>query len=270
VEKSEMLVFQYRPEDDCDRNSAIPPMSLPLAGKNPAFPTTSWSLIQRVQKGSPDDAAKAMEEICRQYWYPIYAFARRSGFAPEDAEDMAQTFFQNLVAHDAIRAAQEEKGRLRTFMLAMLKRMISKQIRHDVAEKRGGKNVPLSWDELTAEEHYALEPATLVDPDALFDRAWAEQVIDQAAARLRDEFAIGDNLVLFEAIQDYLPYRTQEPASYSDIASDLAMKEGAVRQQVSRMRKRYAMLIEEHIAQTVEGEDEQREELQYLVSVMGG
>jgi len=92
----------------------------------------------------------------------------------------------------------------------------------------------------------------------------------KAAARLRDEFALGNNLVLFEAIQDYLPYRTQEPASYPAIAAHLAMKEGAVRQQVSRMRKRYATLIEEHIAQTVEGEDEQREELQYLVSVMGG
>jgi DNA-directed RNA polymerase specialized sigma24 family protein len=246
-------------------------MSLPLAGKNPAFPTTSWSLIKRVQKGSPEDAAKAMEEICRQYWYPIYAFARRSSFAPEDAEDMAQTFFQNLVADDAIRAAREEKGRLRAFMLAVLKRLISKQIRYNVAEKRGGTaHATLSWDELTAEEHYALEPATLVDPDALFDRAWAERVLDQSARKLREEFALGDNLALFEAIQDYLPYRTSEPASYPLIAANLAMNEGAVRQQVSRMRKRYAALIEQHIAQTVEGEDEQREELQYLVSVMVG
>lgn len=246
-------------------------MRSPVAGRNPAFPSTSWSLIQRVQRGSPEDAAKAMEEICRQYWYPIYAFARRSGLTPEDAEDMTQTFFQNLVAHDAIRAAQADKGRLRSFMLAVLKRLISKQIRHDVAEKRGGRaRTTLSWDELTAEEHYALEPTTLVDPDALFDRAWAEQVIDHAAVRLREEFALGNNLVLFEAIQDYLPYRASVPASYSDIASDLDMKEGTVRQQVSRMRKRYATLIEEHIAQTVEGEDQQREELQYLVSVMGG
>lgn len=246
-------------------------MSSRPAGRNPAFPTTSWSLIQRVQKGSAEDAAPAMEEVCRQYWYPIYAFARRSSFAPADAEDMAQTFFQNLVAHDAIRAAQAEKGRLRTFMLAMLKRLISKQIRHNVAEKRGGAaNATLSWDELTAEEHYALEPATLADADALFDRAWAERVIDQAEAALRDEFIDGNNLVLFEAIQDYLPYRTNEPATYPAIAAHLAMKEGAVRQQVSRMRKRHATLIEEQIAQTVEGEDERREELKYLVTIMGG
>lgn len=247
-----------------------PPMSLPPAGKNAAFPTTSWSLIQRVQKGSAEDAAKALEEICRQYWYPIYAFARRSGFAPEDAEDMAQTFFQNLVVHDAIRAAQEEKGRLRSFMLTMLKRMISKQIRHDHAEKRGGsRKDTLSWDELTAEQHYALEPAALADAEALFDRAWAERVINQAVAVLRDEFITGNNLPLFEAIHNYLPYRTTAPATYSVIAVLMSMKEGAIRQQVSRMRKRHATLIEDHIAQTVEGEDERREELQYLLAVMG-
>lgn len=244
-------------------------MSRSPAAKNPAFPTTSWSLIQRVQKGGAEDAAKAMEEICCQYWYPIYAFARRSNFAPEDAEDMAQTFFQNLVAHDAIRAAQADKGRLRSFMLAMLKRMISKQIRHDVAEKRGGgRKATLSWDELTAEQHYALEPATLADADALFDRAWAERVINQAVAVLRDEFITGNNLPLFEAIQNYLPYRTTEPATYSIIAVLMSMKEAAIRQQVSRMRKRHATLIEEHIAQTVEGEAERREELQYLLAVM--
>ena len=244
-------------------------MSVPTNERNASFPNTRWSLIQRVQKGSAEDAAKALEEICRQYWYPIYAFARRSSFAPADAEDMAQTFFQNLVAHGAIRAAQEDKGRLRTFMLAMLKRMISKQIRHDVAEKRGGsKNATLSWDELTAEEHYALEPATLPDAEALFDRAWAERVINQAVSVLRDEFITGNNLPLFEAIQNYLPYRPTEPATYSVIAVRMSMKEGAIRQQVSRMRKRYAALIEENIAQTVEGEEERREELQYILAIM--
>ena len=156
-------------------------------------------------------------------------------------------------------------------MLAMLKRTIANHVRHASTQKRGGTRLAtISFDDENAEERYKYEPATLVDPDALFDRAWAEQVIDQAAAKLREEFSAGDNLALFEAIQDYLPYRTQEPASYPAIASHLAMKEGAVRQQVSRMRKRYATLIEEHIAQTVDGEEGQREELQYLVSVMGG
>ena len=113
--------------------------------------------MRRVQKGTDDDAQKAMEEICRLYWYPIYAYARRSGFGPHDAEDLAQLFFQQMIARETIQAARSEKGRLRTFMLAMLKRLISKQIRHDVAEKRGGsRNATLSWDELTAEENLTL------------------------------------------------------------------------------------------------------------------
>lgn len=238
--------------------------------RGPAFPTTSWTLIQRVQQGSDEEAARAMEEICRQYWYPLYAFARRSGFAQADAEDIAQTFFQNLTINEAIQAARAEKGRLRSFMLAMLKRLISKHLRRDGAEKRGGaRNATLSWDELTAEERYAHEPATGAGADALFDRAWAEQLQDRAAKTLREEFKAGDNLPLFEAIQDFLPFRA-EPASYPAIATQLGMKESTVRQQVSRMRKRYAALIEEQIAQTVQGEAERREELNYLVTVMGG
>lgn len=246
-------------------------MSQPDNSRFAPFPSTRWTLVRRLKNGGEVEAAEAMNELCRLYWYPIYAFARRHGFPTHDAEDITQTFFQRIVTSEAIHDAQEEKGQLRSFMLAMLKRIIANHVRHASTQKRGGTRLAtISFDDLNAEERYEHEPATLVDPDALFDRAWAERVLDQAAARLRDEFALGNNLVLFEAIQDYLPYRTQEPASYPDVASDLAMKEGAVRQQVSRMRKRYATLIEEHIAQTVEGENEQREELQYLVSVMGG
>lgn len=213
--------------------------------------------------------AKAMEEICHQYWYPIYAFARRSGLPPSDAEDMAQAFFQHIVANDAMQTARPEKGRLRTFLLVMLKRLISKQIRHDTARKRGGPgNVTLSLDELDAEGRYAHEPATVEDADKLFDRAWAEQVLERAAQMLRQEFVAGNNLPLFEAIEVFLPMGS-ESGSYSPIAVKLSMKEGAVRQQVSRMRKRYAALIEEQIAQTVQGEKERAEELQYLMALMG-
>ncbi len=227
--------------------------------------------MRRLKNGGEVEATEALNELCHQYWYPIYAFTRRHGFPTHDAEDITQAFFQRIVTSEAIHDAQEEKGQLRSFMLAMLKRTIANHVRHASTQKRGGTRLAtLSFDDLDAEERYKHEPATLVDPEALFDRAWAEQVIDQAAARLREEFIAGDNLALFEAIQDYLPYRNQEPASYAAIASDLDIKEGTVRQQVSRMRKRYATLIEQHIAQTVEGEDEQREELQYLVSVMGG
>lgn len=245
----------------------MPPMP---AKRTPIFPTTSWTLIQCVQMGSEEDVAKAMEEICHQYWYPLYAFARRSGLAPSDAEDMAQTFFQHVVANDAMQTARPEKGRLRTFLLVLLKRLISKQFRHDVALKRGGPgNVTLSLDELDAEGRYAHEPATMEDPDKLFDRAWAEQVLDRAAHILRDEFVEGNNLPLFEVIQVFLPVVGSESGSYSTIAAKLSMKEGAVRQQVSRMRKRYAALIEEQIAQTVQGEKERAEELQYLMALMG-
>jgi RNA polymerase sigma factor (sigma-70 family) len=239
------------------------------ANRDAAFPTTHWTLVRRVQKGTEKDAAAAMEEICRKYWYPIYAFARRSGFTAEDAEDLAQMFFQDLLSHDGIHMAQEQKGRLRSFMLGMLKRLISKHVRHETAQKRGGRDrAACSWDEMTAEERYRLEPPNLADPDQIFDRAWAEQVLDQALKQLRQEFEQADNLPLFNAICGYLPYAGCEPLSYAEIAERLATKENSVRQQVSRMRKRFADLIEESIAQTVEGDDERSNELQYLMTLM--
>jgi RNA polymerase sigma-70 factor (ECF subfamily) len=239
------------------------------AHRNASFPTTQWTLVQRVQKGTEEEAAAAMNEICRQYWYPLYAFARRSGFSPVDAEDLAQKFFEDLIQHDAIHVAQQQKGRLRSFMCGMLKRLISKHVRHSSADKRGAGEISTSWDELTAEERYRLEPASLVDPEKVFDRAWAEQVLDQALKRLREEFEQAANLPLFQAICGHLPFAGCEAAGYSEIAERLAMKENAVRQQVRRMRQRFAALTEEHIAETVEGDEERRDELQYLMTLMG-
>lgn len=163
---------------------------------NTPFPNTRWTLIHRVQKGGEADAAKAMEEICRQYWYPIYAFARRAGFAAHDAEDLTQTFFQRLITSETLQAAREEKGHLRSFMLSLLKRVISNHVRDASAAKRGGSpaaTVSL-YEDNGAEARYRAEPADLNDPDTLFDRAWAGRVLDSAEKKLRQEFVKADNL----------------------------------------------------------------------------
>ena len=109
------------------------------------FPVTRWTLIRKVQKGSEQESTQALDQLCRSYWYPIYAYARRYGFGAEDAEDLTQVFFQDLVSYESLQTVAQEKGKLRSFMLAMLKRVISKQLRHDAADKRGGsKNATLS------------------------------------------------------------------------------------------------------------------------------
>ena len=233
------------------------------------FPVTRWTLIQRVQQGDEADAAHAMEEICRQYWYPIYAFARRHGFPPHDAEDLTQVFFQRLIASETIRAAQREKGRLRSFMLSLLKHVIANHVRSAHAEKRGGSpEATISIDDDDAEKRYAHEPADLHNPDALFDRAWAEGLLAAAESKLREDFLRGDNLELFERLREFLPLG-ENATPYAAVAAELRIAEGTLRLQIHRARKRYAKLIEQEIAQTVQRPEEIKAELEHLMTVIG-
>ncbi|MBL9151911.1 MAG: hypothetical protein JNK37_05485 [Verrucomicrobiales bacterium] len=240
-----------------------------MGSANPQFPTTKWTLIRKVQKGDDREATAAMEEICRQYWYPVYAFNRRQGFGEADAEDLTQDFFRALVSRETIQAAREEKGRLRSFMLNMLREMNANHLRSRAAEKRGGKAVIVSLDEkIDAEERYRHEPAGISDPARLFDRAWAERLLAAATERLREDFEKGENLDDFEQLREYLPLG-ENATPYADAARKLGVKEGALRLQIHRMRKRYAKHLEAEIAQTVADPAEQRAELAYLLEVVG-
>ena len=248
---------------------SIPYSPMPPEPKNPNFPTTSWSLIRRVQCGSPAEAAKALEEVCRCYWYPVYAYARRYGLDVQDAEDITQDFFQNLVASDSLQVTSEEKGRLRSFMLAVLKRSLSKQLRRDYAAKRGGsRGATLSLDELDPESRYAAEPVDQADPEVLFDRTWAAEVLASAESKLRADFEKADNLDTFEAVQEFLPHGDNS-TPYAAVATKLGITEGTVRLQIHRMRKRYAKLIEHEITQTVVDPSEVKSELEHLMTVVG-
>lgn len=236
-------------------------------GQSP-FPTTSWTLIQKVQKGSERDAARALEEICRQYWYPIYAYARRFGFTAHDAEDVTQAFFHNLISHEALQAAQQEHGRMRTFMLAILRNVAHKRHRHDIAEKRGGQAMLVSFDEDVAEDRYQREPADKNDPELIFDRAWADELLAAAAEKLRAEFIQGNNLDDYEQLREFLPLG-DNATPYAEAAARLGINEASLRVQIHRMRKRYARLIEAEIAQTVSDPAEQKAELAHLMAVIG-
>lgn len=247
--------------------SGLPESSSP-AGKS-SFPTTSWTLIRKVQQGGEADARRAMEAICRGYWYPIYAFARSSGFDVQDAEDVTQLFFQDMITHESLQRAREDRGRLRTFMLAMLKRILSKQRRHESAAKRGGsREATLSFDDESAEERYSREPADLTDPDKLFDRAWAEGVLMAAEEKLRAECAGADDLESFEMLAEFLPLG-DNATPYAEVAMRLHIEQGTLRLQIHRMRKRYAKLIEAEIAQTIHDTAELKTELAHLMAAMG-
>ena len=237
--------------------------------RKPGFPTTSWTLIRKVQQGGEDDARSAMEAICRGYWYPIYAFARRSGFGAYDAEDVTQLFFQDIITHESLQRAREERGHLRAFMLAMLKRVLAKHRRTDAAAKRGGaREATVSFDDLEAEEWYQNEPADITDPDRLFDRAWAEGVLKSAEARLRDEWSRSDDLEIYDALSEFLPLG-DNATPYPEVAARLRIEQPTLRLQIHRLRKRYAKLIEAEIAETVSDPQELKTELEHLMTTIG-
>ncbi|MBK8092156.1 MAG: sigma-70 family RNA polymerase sigma factor [Verrucomicrobiaceae bacterium] len=244
-------------------------MSQPDNSRFVPFPSTRWTLVRRVKNGGDAEAERAMNEICRQYWYPIYAFTRRHGFPTHDAQDITQTFFQRIVTSEAIHDAQEEKGQLRSFMLAMLKRIIANHVRHASTQKRGGSRfATLSFDDLDAEERYKHEPADLRDPETLFDRAWAAGILDAAEKKLQADFAKANNLEDYHQLREYLPLG-DNATPYADVAEKIGISEGALRLQIHRMRKRYAKCIEEEILQTVSYPEEVKAELEHLMNVIG-
>lgn len=239
------------------------------ASPSSEFPSTRWTLVRTVQKGGGVEATQALEQLCRSYWYPIYAYARRRGLSAEDAEDVTQAFFQNLVTYEALQDARQEKGRLRSFMLGLLKRVMAKQYRHDTASKRGGVACQvISFQDTGAEARYAVEAADHGDPDALFDRAWASGILSGAEARLCAEYVQAENRETFESLREFLPLG-DNVTPYLSVAKRLGIAEPTLRLQIHRMRKRYGKLIEMEIARTVNTPEEVKEELAHLMAVIG-
>ena len=244
-----------------------PPHS-PASRPNAPFPTTKWTLVQKIQRGSADDARSALEEVCRTYWYPIYAYLRHHGQSPHDAEDLTQAFFQRLIEEHSIRDAQAERGRLRAFLLGVLKRLIADHFEKLRAVKRGGCAKIISFEDLDAESLYVHEPADTKSPDAIFDRAWAGRVLQTAEEKLRGECERADDLETFESLREFLPLG-ENATPYPKVAARLKIEEPSLRLQIHRMRKRYRKHIEEEIANTVSEPAQQKSELEYLMSLTG-
>lgn len=232
------------------------------------FPTTSWTLVQRIQRGSPEDARHALEEVCKSYWYPVYSWLRRSGQSQHDAEDLTQVFFIRIIEDQSISHAKEERGRLRSFLLGTLKRTLADHFEKLRAAKRGGHLQFVSFDDRDAEALYKQEPKELKSPDAMFDRAWARRVLESAEEKLGAECGSAGDREAFDSLREFLPLG-ENATPYRKVAARLKIEEGTLRLQIHRMRKRYRKHIEDEIAQTVNDPEEQKAELQHLMAAMG-
>jgi RNA polymerase sigma-70 factor (ECF subfamily) len=233
------------------------------------FATTHWSLVLAAGRGDSTRARAALETLCRAYWYPLYAFVRRLGHAPHDAEDVVQAFFAQCLEKNYLGAADQAKGRFRSFLLIALKRFLANEWDKARARKRGGGTPPISLDALTAEQRYALEPADRLSADRLFERRWALTLLDTILARLREEQAAAGRLEAFDLLKDALTCG-ERATPYAELAARLRTSEGAVKVAVHRLRRRYRELLETEIANTVGSPEEVAEERRYLFSVLSG
>src|SRR5262245_44994701 len=155
----------------------------------PGFAETHWSVVLRARDDASLAGAAALDQLCRTYWYPLYAYVRRFGETSADAQDLTQEFFARFLEKGWLRAANRERGRFRWFLLASFKHFLTNEWDRARAEKRGGGHRPISLDQLAPEERYALEPADHASADRVYDRAWALTLLEQARTRLRAEFA---------------------------------------------------------------------------------
>jgi RNA polymerase sigma factor (sigma-70 family) len=228
-----------------------------------AFVTTHWSVVLTAQGDSPA-AQEALEELCRTYWRPIYAFVRRQGFRPEEAEDVTQGFFALLLERKDLSTVRSEKGRLRSYLLASVKHFLADERRRAMAVKRGKRQQLIPFDELSVIEMDLLDPLT---PDMIYERRWAFTVLERVLARLGTEYRAAGNRALFDLLKQLLPDEPGAP-SRAEIAARLGMREDAVRQAFRRFRHRYHLLLREEIGHTVATVSEVEDELRHLIAVL--
>jgi RNA polymerase sigma-70 factor (ECF subfamily) len=237
--------------------------------KDSGFATTHWSVVMAAGKNHSTQAADALEQLCRTYWYPLYAFVRRHVAEAHDAEDLTQEFFTRFLAKEYFGRADPALGRFRSFLLACLKNFLAEQRRQARRLKRGGGQTTISWDSQTAEERYRLEPADPVTPEQVYDRRWALTLLETVLARLAEEQSAAGKDRVFAQLKDYLWGETRE-TSYGETAAHLGMTEGAVKVTVHRLRRRLRDLLREEVAHTVAAGEEIDEELRHLIAVIRG
>ena len=231
------------------------------------FVTTRWSLVLSARDKVSPDSERALESLCRAYWYPLYVFVRRRGHQPHDAQDFTQAFFARLLEKDFLNAVSQEKGRFRTFLVVALKRFLLNEWDKVRTQKRGGGQQLLPLDGENAEYRYQAEHADALSAEAMFERRWALTLLEQAMTRLRTSYAETRREAEFEHLKGSLTADRGE-VDYAQIARALGMSEGAARVALHRLRKRFREFFREEIAGTVSDPADVDDEVRHVVALI--
>jgi RNA polymerase sigma-70 factor (ECF subfamily) len=245
-----------------------------LSGSDPRptsgrFHSTRWDDVLAAARDPADpQAGAALAELCRTYWYPLYAFARRKGHTPDQAEDLTQGFLSDGLARDFLRGVDPARGRFRSFLLASFKNYLKNEREREKRVKRGGRVAIVSIDAGAAEARYLREPSHVETAERLYDRRWALTVIEGALDRLERDMTSQGKGTLFDRLKAAL-LGAEGAVAYAEVAGELGMTEGAVKVAAHRMRARLSALIREEIAQTVADPSRIDDEIRDLFSALG-
>lgn len=250
----------------------MPPLSdsrsgVRLGTEGGVFATTHWSVVLSAADTESPAAAEALEKLCQTYWQPLYAFIRRAGHSPPDAQDLTQGFLAHLLEKGALQKLSPDKGRFRNFLLAALKYFLAKEREKHQTQRRGGNVTIISLDAALAERQYALEPADDNNPEQVFERRWALTLVDNVLTKLEAELTQAGKADRWRELKMCL-LGEGASLSYAEIASRLGVTPSAIKMAVLRLRQRFGELLRYEIAGTVSSEEEVEEELRHLLSVI--
>ena len=231
------------------------------------FATTHWTVVMAAGRSDTRRARAALEELCQRYWHPLYAYVRRRGSSPEDAEDLTQEFFRTLLEKEYLKAADREKGRFRTFLLVALQRFLANDWDRARAQKRGGRLEHVSLDTSSAETQYQVEASSQISAERIYDRRWAFALLGKTMARLRAEFVVSGKQDEFEQIKECLT-ADRGSLDYGALSQRTGLSEGTLRVGIHRLRKRFREIFREEVAQTVAMPAEIDAEMRHLMAAL--
>jgi RNA polymerase sigma factor (sigma-70 family) len=232
------------------------------------FTPTHWSVVLAAREQNSLQASEALERLCQAYWPPLYAYIRRQSYSQEDAQDLTQEFFTRLLEKNWLARLQHQNGKFRSFLLTFLEHFLSDQRDRERAQKRGGGQTFISLDQYQAEERQHFEPSDGLTPDQVFDRRWAQQIMENAIRRLCQEYTDHGKGELFACLKDLSPGK-HGSQSYAELGAQFGMSEGAIKSAVHRFHGKYRNILRDEIAQTVERPEDINDEIRHLFRIWG-
>jgi DNA-directed RNA polymerase specialized sigma24 family protein len=233
------------------------------------FNTTHWTLVIDAADTKGEGAAAALEELCETYWYPLYAYVRRFGNGPDEARDLTQGFFEQLLEKKIYKVADRERGKFRTFLLTSLKNFLAKEHQKATRQKRGGSATHFSLDFQDAEGRYVAEPSHEVTAEILFEREWAKALLGRTLAYLRAEYAATGQVERFDVLSSHL-VQPEGNESYTDLAEKLGLSLAVIKTSMHRLRARFRDIYRQEIAAMVGGPEEVDDEIRHLFQTLAG